>query len=137
MSAGLQAASVYAGTTLASLADALNEGGVPESRLVAEWLMAEAVGCPRLELPVHPERDLAPAEEMAVEEEALLEPVEDEALFAPSEEEAQLEPIVEDAPAFAPVTLEPEEADEEPEPDAVYPSVAEVLSLTGEEGPEE
>jgi predicted amidohydrolase len=83
------------------------------------------------------ERDLAPAEEMAVEEEALLEPVEDEALFAPSEEEAQLEPIVEEAPAFAPVTLEPEEEDEEPEPDAVYPSVAEVLSLTGEEGPEE
>ena len=79
------------------------------------------------------ERDLAPAEEMAVTEEPAFEPVEEETLLEPSEKEA---------PAFAPVTLEPEPEEEpeeasETEPEAAYPSVAEVLSLTGEEAPEE
>ena len=77
------------------------------------------------------EPDLAPVEEMVVA---------DEPAFAPVEEEAFPE-LVEETPAFAPVTLEPEPVEEEPEeapePDAVYPSVAEVLSLTGEEEPEE
>ena len=53
-------------------------------------------------------------------------------------ETAAFEPV-----AFEPVTLEPELPEEEPEelpdapPEAPYPSVAEVLSLTGQEDPEE
>ena len=77
------------------------------------------------------ERDLAPVEEMAIAEEPA---------FAPVEEEAFPEPV-EETPAFAPVTLEPEPEEEQPEeesePDTVYPSVAEVLSLTGEEDSED
>jgi hypothetical protein len=56
--------------------------------------------------------------------------------------------MIAETPAFEPVTLEPElAADEdleeapegvaEAQPESVYPSVAEVLSLTGEEEPEE
>ncbi len=82
------------------------------------------------------ERDLAPVEEMVTGEETAFEPVEEPAPFEPVEEEAHFEPVEEEAPAFAPVTLEPEEEPEE-EPEDRYPSVAEVLSLTGEEGPEE
>ena len=55
------------------------------------------------------------------------------------------EPVEEEAPAFEPVTLEPElpeqvpseEAPEETRSETPYPSVAEVLSLTGQEDPEE
>jgi len=92
------------------------------------------------------ERDLAP-EELHVPEPPVFEPIEEApfkpseegAPFEPSEEEAPIEPSEEEAPAFAPVTLEPEPTDEEPEeaPEDTYPSVAEVLSLTGEEGSEE
>jgi predicted amidohydrolase len=81
------------------------------------------------------ERDLAPAEEVAEEEAPLFEPAEEDAIFKPTEEEK--------APVFAPVALEPELPEDEPEETSeteagsVYPSVAEVLSLTGEEGSEE
>jgi len=53
------------------------------------------------------------------------------------------ETVAEAAPAFEPVTLEPELPEEvleeapEVQPAAPYPSVAEVLSLTGQEEPEE
>jgi hypothetical protein len=71
------------------------------------------------------EQDSAPVEEMAVAE-------------TPASEL-----VAEAAPAFAPVTLEPELPEQDPEelpetqPEATYPSVAEVLSLTGKEEPEE
>ena len=93
------------------------------------------------------ERDLGPAKEMYVPEppvfepadEALPEPVEEEVPVEPDEGEPPFKPREEEVPAFTPVSLEPEPEDEESEeaPEAVYPSVAEVLSLTGEEGPEE
>ena len=91
------------------------------------------------------ERDLAP-KELQVPEPPVFEPFEEAPLEAPEEapsepveEEALFQPGEEEPAAFAPVTLEPESADEEPEetPESVYPSVAEVLSLTGEEGSEE
>lgn len=61
MSAGLQTTHANVGTTLASLAADLRKGGLSESRLVAEWLVAEALRCPRLELPVRMDHEV-PAE---------------------------------------------------------------------------
>ena len=60
---------------------------------------------------------------------------------AVAEETVAEETVAEAAPAFEQVTLEPEQvpSEEAPEtqPETPYPSVAEVLSLTGQEEPEE
>jgi predicted amidohydrolase len=66
---------------------------------------------------------------------------------AAAEETVAAETVAAEAVAFEPVTLEPELPAEEPEvqpeeepeaqPETPYPSVAEVLSLTGQEDPEE
>ena len=62
MSAPASAPSVPVAMTLTSLAEALRRAAVPESRLAAEWLVSEVIGCPRLELPLHASRDLAPGD---------------------------------------------------------------------------
>jgi len=62
---------------------------------------------------------------------------------AVAEETVAEETVAEATPAFEPVTFEPELPEDEPEeapeaqPETPYPSVAEVLSLTGQEEPEE